>query len=442
MIPETKYVQNDGYHIAYQVVGNGQRDLIVIPGFASHLEVAWEQPRNERWFRRVASYSRLILIDKRGTGLSDRVTNNNLPTLEQRLEDVIAVLDAVGSTRTAFCGISEGGAMAALFAATYPQRTTALILSGAWARAFKAPDYPWGFDPSTFQQRIEAVRNAWGTTASAAFAAPSLASDDAFTQWWAKYNRMSASPGAVASLMRMAFEGDVRNVLPSISCPTLVLHRTNDPFVDIHHGRYLASHIPDARLVECSGGDHLHYVGDTEDYDNEFERFLTGDLKIVEPERVLATVLFTDIVGATEHASRALDRKWAELLALHHSIVRQQLERFRGREIDTAGDGFFASFDGPARAVRCAKAIVDAIRPIGIEVRAGVHTGECELVGHKLAGIAVHVGARVMSCALANEVLVSSTVKDLVAGSGLLFESRGTRTLKGVPGEWNLLAAI
>jgi pimeloyl-ACP methyl ester carboxylesterase len=442
MVAETRYIKSNGYHIAYQVIGDGPRDLIVIPGFASHLEFAWEQPRYERWLRRVSSYSRLILIDKRGTGLSDRVPDDNLPTLEERTQDVLGILNAVGSKRTAFCGISEGGAMAALFAATHPDRTTALILSGAWARAFRAPDYPWGFDPDSFQQRLASVQLAWGTKASAAIAAPSLANDDAFAEWWAKYNRLSATPGAVAGLMQMAFEGDVRAALPLISCPTLVLHRTNDPFVDVQHGRYLAAHIKEARIRELPGNDHLHYVGDTDDYDNEFELFLTGKLQDTVPERVLATILFTDIVGASVRASQEGDRRWTELLAQHHEVVRQQIERFRGREIDTAGDGFLASFDGPARAVRCAKAIIDSVRSIGIEVRAGVHTGECQVFDQKLAGIAVHVGARIAALATANEVLVSSTVRDLVAGSGLKFENRGTHALKGVPGEWNLLAAV
>ena len=440
MIPAIKYVESNGYYIAYQVVGEGPRDLIVIPGFASHLEGAWEEPRYERWLRRVAGYSRLILIDKRGTGLSDRVANSSLPTLEERMQDVIAVLNAVGSRRSALCGISEGGAMAVLFAATFPERTAALILSGAWGRAFRSSNYPWGFDQSSFQQRIDNLQRVWGTTALAATVAPSLAGDIAFSEWWARYQRLSASPGAVAGLVHMAFEGDVREALPLISCPTLVLHRTEDPFVDVQHGRYLAAHIPGARFVEIPGKDHLHYVGDTELYDNEFELFLTGDLKTPDPERVLSTILFTDLVGSTEHASCMGDKWWADLLARHHNIVRQQLDRYRGREIDTAGDGFFVAFDGPARAVRCARAIIEAVKTIGVEVRAGVHTGECELLGQKLAGIAVHVCARIMSCANANEVLVSNTVKDLVAGSGLQFEGRGTRTLKGIPGEWTLLA--
>jgi pimeloyl-ACP methyl ester carboxylesterase len=262
----------------------------------------------------VSTYARLILIDKRGTGLSDKVPNDKLPTLEERMDDVLAVLDAVGSRRTALFGISEGGAMAALFAATYPGRTSALILSGAWARAFSAPEYPWGFDPSTFQQLVEAVQRTWGTLASAAIPAPSLAKDEAFAAWWAKYNRMAASPGAVVTLMRMAFEGDVRSILSSISCPTLVVHRTHDPFVDVRHGRYLAAHIPGARLVEFAGGDHLHYVGDTEDYNNEIELFLTGELRGASPERMLATVLFTDIVESTKQLTRGGDREWAERL--------------------------------------------------------------------------------------------------------------------------------
>ena len=441
MFPETRYVRSQGYHIAYQVVGEGPGDVVLIPGFASHLEIAWEYPLLERWFRRVSSYARLILVDKRGTGLSDKVPNDRLPTLEERMDDVLAVLDAIGSQRTALCGISDGGAMAALFAATYPGRTSALVLDGAWARAFSAPDYPWGFDESSFHERVEAVQRVWGTPAIAAFPAPDLANDGAFAAWWAKYSRMAASPGAVETLMRMAFEGDVRSILPSISCPTLVVHKTHDPFVDVRHGRYLAAHIPRARLVERPGNDHLHYLGDDlDDYHNEVELFLTGELRSFNPERMLATVVFLDIVQSTEQLAYVGDRKWADTLNQYHVIVRQQLRRFRGREIDTAGDGFFASFDGPARAVRCARAIVDGVRTIGLEARAGVHTGECEVVGDKLAGIAVHVGARIMAKAKAGEVLVSGTVRDLVSGSGLEFESRGLEVLKGVPGEWHVLS--
>ena len=351
-----------------------------------------------------------------------------------------AVMDAVGSERAALFGYSEGGAMCILFAATYPDRASALILGGAFARRTSAPDYPWA--PAAEQQlaAIEQIEADWGGSVGIEARSPSLADDARYRQWWARWLRSSASPAAATTLMRMNMEIDVRHVLPAVRVPTLILHSINDRLIDIGASRYMAAHIPGAKLVEMSGIDHIPWGSDSELIVDEIEEFLTGARRGAEPDRVLATVLFTDIVGATERASRVGDRNWHDLLDSHHALVRRELERFRGREIDTAGDGFLATFDGPARAVRCACSISEAVRALGLEIRAGLHTGECELMGDKLGGIAVHTGARVAAEANAGEVLVSSTVKDLVAGSGLAFRDRGLQSLRGIPGEWRLFA--
>jgi len=438
MVPQTRYAKSGGVSIAYQVIGNGPIDLVLVPGWVSNLDVFWEEPRLERLLTRLASFSRLILFDKRGTGLSDRVAD--MPSLEVRMDDVRAVMDAVGSERAALFGYSEGGAMCILFAATYPDRASALILGGAFARRTSAPDYPWA--PAAEQQlaAIEQIEADWGGSVGIEARSPSLADDARYRQWWARWLRSSASPAAATTLMRMNMEIDVRHVLPAVRVPTLILHSINDRLIDIGASRYMAAHIPGAKLVEMSGIDHIPWGSDSELIVDEIEEFLTGARRGAEPDRVLATVLFTDIVGATERASRVGDRNWHDLLDSHHALVRRELERFRGREIDTAGDGFLATFDGPARAVRCACSISEAVRALGLEIRAGLHTGECELMGDKLGGIAVHTGARVAAEANAGEVLVSSTVKDLVAGSGLAFRDRGLQSLKGIPGEWRLFA--
>jgi len=438
MVPQTRYAKSGGVSIAYQVIGNGPIDLVLVPGWVSNLDVFWEEPRLERLLTRLASFSRLILFDKRGTGLSDRVAD--MPSLEVRMDDVRAVMDAVGSERAALFGYSEGGAMCILFAATYPDRASALILGGAFARRTSAPDYPWA--PAAGQQlaAIEQIEADWGGSVGIEARSPSLADDARYRQWWARWLRSSASPAAATTLMRMNMEIDVRHVLPAVRVPTLILHSINDRLIDIGASRYMAAHIPGAKLVEMSGIDHIPWGSDSELIVDEIEEFLTGARRGAEPDRVLATVLFTDIVGATERASRVGDRNWHDLLDSHHALVRRELERFRGREIDTAGDGFLATFDGPARAVRCACSISEGVRALGLEIRAGLHTGECELMGDKLGGIAVHTGARVAAEANAGEVLVSSTVKDLVAGSGLAFRDRGLQSLKGIPGEWRLFA--
>jgi pimeloyl-ACP methyl ester carboxylesterase len=440
MPPEIRYAKSDGVHIAYTVLGRGPIDLVYVPGWVSHLDCAWEEPDFARYYERLAAFSRLILFDKRGTGLSDRAAD--LPTLEQRMDDVRAVMDAAGSARAAVMGVSEGGVMSALFAATYPERTSALILYATYARRIWAPDYPWAPTSEERQQYVDAIERGWGTELTElAIYAPTMASDERFRRWWDRYRRLSASPGAALALARMNTEADIRRVLPSIRVPTLVLHRTGDRDMNVAEGRYIAARIPGAKFVELPGEDHLPFLGDADALLDEVEEFLTGVRRGPEPDRVLATILFADIVASTERAASAGDRRWRTVLESYHTMAQAEIERHRGRVIDTAGDGIFAAFDGPARAVRCACAIGECARTMGLEVRAGLHTGECETVQAKLGGIAVHIGARVGAAAGPGQVLVSSTVKDLVAGSGLRFADRGTRVLAGVPGEWHLFAA-
>jgi class 3 adenylate cyclase len=389
-----------------------------------------------RFFRRLASFSRLIRFDKRGAGLSDRV---QIGTLEERMDDVRAVMDAVGSSRAALLGLSEGGPMSVAFAATYPERTSALVLWNTFARYARAPDYPYGFDSDTSGQLLEAVGAQWGTGLYAGVFATAAAVDEGFRRWWSRCERLAMSPGAAADGMRWLIEIDARDVLPVVRVPTLVLHAADDQAVPAAMGRYMADHIDGARYVEFAGTDHFAWVnGDA--VADEVEEFLTGTRPAPDMDRVLATVLFTDIVGSTELASRLGDRAWRDLLERHHALVRTELARFRGREVDTAGDGFLATFDGPARAVRCACSLRDRVRQLGIELRAGLHTGEIELMGDNIGGVAVHIGARVSALAQANEVLVSSTVKDLVVGSGLRFGDRGLHALKGVRDEWRVFA--
>jgi class 3 adenylate cyclase len=443
-IPSFHYAKSSDFHIAYQVLGEGPIDLVLLPGWISNLEVAWEQPRLAQSFRRLASFSRLILIDKRGTGLSDRVSPNSLPTLEERMEDLHAVLDTVESRRVVLYGISEGGPLCMLFAATYPERSAALVVYGSWARALKGPDYDWGFDPIEFDNFMTSLEPRWGEGTAVNVVAPSLAHDEAFCAWWGRYERMAASPGTAVGLLRMGFEGDIRHVLPAISVPTLVLHRAQDAFVNVRHGRYIADHIPGARYVELEGKDHLPLAGDVNAVDHQIETFLSdviGMRRPPNPDRVLATVLFTDIVGSTERSAAVGDEKWKELIAIHDDHVRMELARFRGKEIKTIGDGFLATFDGPGRAVSCAAAIRRSVHALGLEVRSGLHTGEIEVMENDIAGMAVNIGARVAALARPGDILVSNTVKDLVVGSPIKFMDRGVQMLKGVPGEWHLFAA-
>ena len=442
MDPKTEYARSGDVHIAYQVVGQGPLDLVYVPGWVSHVEQAWEEPTLARFLCRLSSFSRLIVFDKRGTGLSDRVPDDKLPTLEQRMDDLRAVMDAAGSERAAVFGVSEGGNLCALFAATYPERTTSLVMFGCFAKRIWSPDYPWAPTPEQRQQEYELVEREWGNLMDLARYVPSKIGDQAFARRLTAYMRGAASPGAAVALLRM-------NTANRYSA-----RAADDPRPDACHppdrrprrdtwrrDAGWRRRIPGARFVELPGDDHLPWVGDQDAILDEIQEFLTGIRQSPELDRALATVLFTDIVGSTELAARLGDRAWQALLEQHHALVRRELDRFRGREVDTAGDGFFATFDGPARASRCACSIRDAVRQLGIEVRAGVHTGEVELTGEKIGGIAVHIGARVAATARASEVLVSSTVKDLVAGSGIGFTDRGIHELKGIPGEWHLFAA-
>ena len=439
--PKTKFTRNGDVHIAYQVVGDAPRDLVYVPGWLSHVELAWEEPTLAAFLRRLASFSRLILFDKRGTGLSDRVPNDQLPTLEERMDDVRAVMDAVGSERAAVFGFSEGGNMSALFAATYPERTTALITFGTFAKRVWSADYPWAPKPEEREETYRLMESEWGGEMDVAHYAPSKLDDPAFAGRLATYLRRSASPGAAVALLRMNSQIDIGHLLPAIRVPTLILHRTGDRDANVEEGRWIASQIPEAHFVELSGEDHLPWVGDQEAVLDEIEEFLTGECRTFETDRVLSTVLFTDIVGSTERAASMSDRVWLDLLGQHHALVRKQLARFHGNEVKTAGDGFVATFDGPARAVRCACAIRDGVQALGLEIRAGLHTGEIELTEKDIGGIAVHIAARVSAAAGPNEVVVSSTVKNLVAGSGLNFADLGRQTLKGIPDPWRLFQA-
>jgi class 3 adenylate cyclase len=436
--PTTRYVRSGDANIAYQVVGDGPFDLIWVPGWISNVEVSWEVPEYERFLTRLASFSRLILFDKRGTGLSDGVSVEHLPGLEQRMDDVRAVLEAAGSTNAAVFGASEGGNLSMLFAATYPERVRALVLAAVYAKRLWSPDYPWAPTPEERARHGVEVEQNWSGDMDLAQIAPGALGDPALLRRITTFFRRSASPGAAAALLRMNTAIDTRSVLSTISVPTLLLCRAGDRDVSVEEERWIAGQIPRSTFVELPGDDHLPWLGDTDALLDEVEVFLTGERRRPDPQRWLATVLFTDIVDSTATAAALGDRHWHDLLERHHALVRRELDRFGGKEIDTAGDGFFATFDGPARAVRCASAIEEAVGELGLEVRAGVHTGEVEMVDGKVGGIAVHIGARVAHEAGAGEVLVSSTVKDLVVGSGLRFREHGRTTLKGVPGEWQL----
>jgi pimeloyl-ACP methyl ester carboxylesterase len=436
--PKTQYTRSGDLHIAYQVVGEGPLDLVYVPGWVSHVELAWEEPTLARFLRRLASFSRLILFDKRGTGLSDRVPNDKLPTLEERIDDLRAVMDAVDSERAAIFGFSEGGNLSAFFAATYPERTKALVLFGTFAKRIWSSDYPWAPKPEDRERESETLEREWGELMDLEYYVPSKDGDQPFLRRLATYFRRSASPGAAVALLRMNTQLDIRHILPTIRVPTLVIHRKGDRDANVEEGRWIAKQIPNARFVELSGEDHLPWVGHQDAVIDEVQEFLTGARAIPEPNRVLATVLFTDIVGSTERAAVMGDRAWQELLDSHHALVRKELAQFRGREIKTVGDAFIATFDGPARAMRCACAIRDSVGSIGVEIRAGLHTGEIEITDHDIGGIAVHIAARTMSVAKPGEILVSSTVKDLSVGSGIAFIDRGAQVLKGVPDEWRL----
>ena len=432
--PVTRYAKCGDVHIAYQTFGEGSVNLVVAPPFVSNIENYWDESDFARWLHRFGSYARCVMFDKRGTGMSDRVAE--LPGLDVRMEDLTAVMDAVGLERSAVMGVSEGGPLAALFAATYPERCDALVLYGSFARFAS-----WLPTEEALAQFLDYIEQAWGTGGSLPFFAPTRGNDPAFQHWWGRFERLGASPAAATALMRMNSQIDISELVPTIRVPTLVIHRTDDVTINVNGGRFLAEHIPGARYLELPGKDHIPFVGDNAgEIADAIQEFLTGSRAPVEIDRVLATVLFTDIVGSTEKAAALGDSRWRKLLDDHHITIRRNLTRFRGREVKTTGDGILATFDGPARGVRCACAIAEEIHSLGIDVRAGLHTGECEIMGEDVGGIAVHIGARVASLAGAGEVLVSRTVKDLVAGSGLRFADRGSQTLKGVPGDWQIYA--
>ena len=438
MQPETRYAKSGDVHIAYQVIGDGPLDLVYAPPWIGNMELFWEEPSYARFLKRLASFSRLILFDKRGTGSSDRSVE--IPIIEQQIDDLTSVMDSVGSERAALLGASEGGSLCTLFAATHPERTSALILCGAVATTRWSPETPWAPTRETFETWIQTVGREWGRPLAIELFAPSVAHDKRFRDWWARLLRLAASPAAAVALLRMLDEIDVRPVLPTIRIPSLVLHCTGDRVVNVENGRYLARHIPNAKYVELPGADHFPYLGDADAILAEIEEFLTGVRPLPESDRVLATVLFTDIVTSTERSAQVGDRRWKDLLDQHDTLIRPELERHRGRLVKNTGDGILATFDGPARAIRCAQAIATSVKSLGIEVRAGLHTGEVELRGEDVTGMGVNIAARVMDAAGPGEVVVSSTVKDLVAGGGLRFADRGTRDLRGVPGEWRLFA--
>ena len=446
MNPDVSYARNGNVAIAFEVVGSGPVDLVYLPGFINNLEVVWDNELYARFLDRLSSFSRLILIDRRGAGLSDRLSPEDLPPLEDLADDVLAVLDTLGSDRAVLFGSSDCGALCAMFAASHPERTAGLVLYATSAKGSMSPDYQIGWTDEEWQHYLTGVKTQWGTMEYARESLPewdpSLRGDEAMAAWYASFQRLSASPNSAQAIEQIYFEMDVRSVLPTISVPTLVLNRTGDSIESVEAGKHIASRIPHARFVELPGRDHHPWAGDQHSVTDEVERFLTKVRgEDVDLDRVLATVLFTDIVDSTSQAAAIGDHRWREVREWHDQIVRLELARYRGREIKTMGDGFLATFDGPARGVKCAAAIVEAVREAGIEIRAGLHTGEVELDGSDVAGIAVAIGARVGAIAAPSEILVSSTVKDLVVGSGLRFNDHGVHELKGVPGEWHLYVA-
>jgi len=438
--PKTRYARNGDARIAYQVIGDGPFDLIIVPGFVSNVQYVWEMPGVAAILERIASYARLITWDKRGTGLSDPVVG--LPPLEERMDDMLAVLDAAGSEQAALFGVSEGGPLSVLFTATHPQRVSALAMYGAAPRIAWAPDYPWGLSPEIYNERTrETLLEGWGNGVLLDVFAPSYAADESVRELWGTFQRLGASPSMGVATLEALLRIDVRDILSSIQVPTLLLHRSEDRAIPVEGSRLMADQIPNAKYVELEGKDHLWFLGDVDAIFDELQEFLTGARRNAAVDRMLATVLFTDIVDSTRRVAELGDRRWRELLGEHDALVRRELERFRGREVKTVGDGFLATFDGPARAVTGAAAIRDAVQPLGIEVRAGLHTGECEMIGEDIAGVAVNIAARISDLAGPSEVLVSRTVTDLVYGSGIEFEDRGQAELKGIPETWQLFAA-
>jgi class 3 adenylate cyclase len=438
MQPETHYVRGPEGHVAYQVLGSGPRDIVFVPDHPNNIEIMWEEPAVARFFERLATMGRVICFDKRGTGISDPVPLGAIPTIERWMDDITTVVDAVGSTRIIPFGHGDGGPIAMLFAATYPERTEVLVLGDTFARMREATDYPIGLSGAAAEAKASMLYSTWGR-ADRLPARTGVFRDSSAVASRARFERLSLSPGALETMYPVCdLDVDVRSILGSIRAPTLVFHRRDNFWIPFAFGRYLGEHIPGATFVELAGEEHRYHTGDVL---SAVQQFVTGRHEAPDDDRVLATVLFTDIVGSTEKAFSLGDRAWRDLLARHHALVRREIARFRGREIATAGDGFLALFDGPARGVRCGLAICEAVRALGLEVRAGLHTGECERMGDNVGGIAVHIGARIVAEAGPGEVLASSTVRDLVVGSGLTFRDRGSRSLKGVDGEWRLFAA-
>jgi pimeloyl-ACP methyl ester carboxylesterase len=435
---DVRYARSGDLRIAYAVFGDGPVDLVFAPGLVSHLENWWEANLSARFFTRIASFCRLIMFDKRGTGMSDPVFG--VPTLEERMDDIRAVMEDAGTSSAFLCGLSEGGPMSVLFSATYPDRTRGLILIGSTARALQAEDYPIGLTADWLERVLAEIESGWGQGGLINLFLPSFADDERVRRMWARYQRMGGTPGTARALMEANSQIDVRHVLPHIQVPTLVIHRTGEQVVPVAHARYLAEHIPGARLLEQPGDDHLPWLGESEGVLDAIEEFVTGSRHHVDEERILATVLFTDIVDSTRRAAELGDRRWREVLDGFEGLAAREVERFRGRTVKTLGDGMLAVFDGPARGVRCAESIRDRVADLGLELRAGLHVGECELRGDDIGGLAVHIGARVAGLAGSGEVLVSRTVRDLVAGSGLRFAERGEHELKGVPERWPLYA--
>lgn len=438
--PPTQYARSGDVHLAYQVVGDGPVDLVLFGTLVSHVEMIWEDPDAADFLERLARVGRLIIFDKRGVGMSDPVAPNAHPTLEERLEDVRAVMDAAGSQEAVLLGVSEGAQLGILFATTYPSRTRALVLIGGYAAVRRSDDYPIGIDAQVLDETSERMAQIWGTPQALQPVFPSVLRNPARSEWWAQFLRRSSSPGAAITQIRMNWDSDVRHVLPLVQAPTLVLHARDEKWVRASMGRFLAEHIPGARFVELPGADHLPYGELGPRIADAVEEFVTGSRPTAASDRILATVLFTDIVGSTERAAREGDDRWRRLLEGHDRDVRRQIARFGGSRVKQTGDGFLAIFDGPAKAIRCGRAVHGAARSHGLEVRVGVHTGEVELrEDDEVAGIAVHIAARVAAMARAGEVLVSGAVPPLVVGSGIEFEDRGRGSLKGVPGEWQIL---
>jgi class 3 adenylate cyclase len=440
MLAETRYARSGDTHIAYQVVGQGPIDIVYVPGWVSHVELCWDEPTYARFLNRLTSFARLIMFDKRGTGLSDRVRDDQLPTLEERMDDLHVVMDAAGSERAAFFGFSEGGNLSALFAATYPERTTALVMYGSFAKRIWSQDYQWAPTPEERQKEYDFIEREWGNLMDLEHYVPSMVNNEAFARRLATYLRRSASPGAAVTLLKMNTQIDITNVLPTIHVPTLVIHRTGDRDSNVEEGRWLADRITGALFKELPGDDHFPWVGDQDAIISEIQEFLTGVRPVSEETRVLATIMFTDIVGSTQVAHNVGDQAWKRLLDRHDHICEDSILRFRGRLVNKTGDGVLATFDGPGRGISCAKEILDRIRELGLEIRSGLHTGECEIRGEDTAGVAVHLAARVSALAAPGELLVSRTVRDLVAGSGIKFEDRGTHELRGFSEKWQLFA--